>query len=153
MTDTDTFAQQHRLENRRAHVLRFLWILGRHGRFEKDKNASLAVDANTYEANRGTEKSLAISSFVKDPVFKVLSDFGVRCEIVRLEGVKNEDLTTGTGYLRSKGWIMRMSFDQKIGGVAALDALQTYTTKLDKKYGKKAFQYFSDADMQILIEK
>lgn len=151
MTDTDTFAQQHRLENRREHVLRFLWILGRYGRFEKEKNASLMVDARTYEANRGTEKTLAIWPFVKDTVFKVLSDFGIHCERVALKGVQEADLTTGTGYLRSKGWIMRMLFDQQIGGVAALEALQTYTAKLDKKYGKKAFQRFSDADMQILI--
>jgi len=67
--------------------------------------------------------------------------------------VPNKDLTTGTGYLRSKGWVMRMTFDEKAGGIAALEALQTYTTRLDEKYGKKAFQHFSDADMQILVEK
>jgi len=151
LTDTDTFAQQHRLESRKAHVLRFLWILGRYGKLEK--SAYLVVDAKTYEANRGSEKSLAIWSFVKDTVFKVLSEFGVRCERVALEGVKEEDLTTGTGYLRSKGWVMKMLFDEKIGGVATLKALQTYTRRIDEKYSKKAFQHFSDADMQILLEK
>ena len=153
LTDTDTFAQHHRLKNRMAHVLRFLWILGRYGKFEKEKSAYLMVDAGTYEANRGSEKTLAIWFFVKDTVFKVLSEFGVCCERVALEGVKEEDLATGTGYLRSKGWVMRMSFKEKIGGVAALKALQTYTGKLDEKYGKKAFQHFSDADMRILFEK
>jgi len=147
---TDTFAQRHRLENRRAHVLRFLWILGRYGKFEKVKSAHLVVDAATYEANRGSEKTLAIWSFVKETVFKVLSEFGVCCERVALKGVKEEDLATGTGYLRSKGWVMRMSFEEKIGGTAALKALQTYTQRLDEKYGKKAFQHFSEADMQIL---
>jgi hypothetical protein len=151
MTNTDTFAQHHRLENRRAHILRFLWILGRYGRIEKEKQAALVVDAKTYQANRGTEKMLAIWSFVKDTVFKVLSDFQVYCERDALEGVKEEDLATGTGYLRNKGWTIRMSFDQQIGGIAALEALQTYTVKLDKKYGKKAFRHFSDADIQILI--
>jgi len=28
LRDTDTFAQHHKLVNRRAHVLRFLWVLG-----------------------------------------------------------------------------------------------------------------------------
>ncbi len=151
LRDTNTFAQQHTLESRRAHVLRFLWILGRYGKFEKEKSASLVVDAGSYEANRGSEKSLAIWSFSKDTVFKVLSEFGVRCERVALSGVKEEDLVTGTGYLRSRGWVMRMSFEEKIGGTIALNALQTYTLKLDVKYGKKAFQHFSSADMQILL--
>lgn len=153
MLDTDTFAQQYRLEDRRAHVLRFLWILGRYGKFEKQKSPHLVVDARTYEANRGNEKTLAIWSFVKDTVFKVLSEFGVCCERVALKGVKEKDLTTGTGYLRSRGWVMKMSFEEKIGGTNALIALQTYVRKLDEKFGKKAFQHFSDADMQILSEK
>jgi len=150
LRDTDTFAQQHRLENRRAHVLRLLWILGRYGKFEKEMSPPLVVDARTYEANRGSEKTLAIWSFVKDAVFKALSEFGVCCERVALKGVKEEDLATGTGYLRSNGWVMEMSFEERIGGTAALKALQTYTRRLDGKYGKKAFKHFSDADMQIL---
>jgi hypothetical protein len=149
---TDTFAQQHKLENLRAHVLRFLWILGNYGKFEKEKSTHLVVDAGTYIANRGSEKTLAIWSFVQDTVFKVLSEFGVSCERVALKGVKEEDLVTGTGYLRSKGWVMKMSFEEKIGGRAALKALQTYIRRVDEKYCKKAFQHFQDADMQILFE-
>jgi len=34
---------------------------------------------------------------------------------------------------------MKMSFEEKIGGLAALKALQTYTRRLDEEYGKKAF--------------
>ncbi len=149
----DTFAQQHTLENLRVHVLRFLWILGSCGKLEKDKCAHLVVDAGTYFANRGSEKTLAIWPFVQDTVFKVLSEFGVCCERVALKGVKDEDLTTGTGYLRYKGWVIRMSFEDKIGGTVALKAFQTYTQRLDKKYGNKAFKHFSKAEMQILIEK
>ena len=149
---TDTFAQFHKLEDRRAHVLRFLWILGSYGNFEKDKGAHLAVDARTYLANRGSEKTLAIWSFLKDTVFKVLSKFGVCCELVALKGVKEEDLATGTGYLRSKGWVMKMCFEEKTGGSAALEALQKYTRRLDKKHGSKASQHFRDADMQILFD-
>jgi hypothetical protein len=149
---TDTFAQQHKLENLRAHVLRFLWILGSCGKFEQEKSTHLVVDAGTYFANRGSEKTLAIWSFVEDTVFKGLSEFGVCCERVALKGVKEEDLTTGTGYLRYKGWVMKMSFEEKIGGTAALKALQTYIRRVDKKYGKKALQHFQDADMQTLFE-
>jgi hypothetical protein len=153
MRDTDTFAQQHRLINRRAHVLRFLWILGCYGKFEREMNAHLVVDAGTYEANRGSEKKLVIWSFVKETVFKVLSEFGVCCERVALKGVKEEDLVTGTGYMRSKGWIMKMSFDEKIGGKATIKALQEYSRRLNEEFGRKAFKHFLDANMQILLEK
>jgi hypothetical protein len=153
LRDTDTFAQQHSLETRRAHVLRFLWILGRYGKFETEKRACLVVDARAYEANRGSEKTLAIWSFVKDTVFKAVSELGVYCERVALKGVKEEDLATGTGYLRSKGWVMTMSLEGERGGTAALKALQTYTRRLDEEYGKKAFQHFADTDMRVLLNK
>ena len=152
LQDTDTFAQQHKLEKQKAHILRFLWILGNYGKFEKEKGTYLVVDAETYLANRGKEKTLSIWSFVEDIVFKGLSNFGVSCERVALKEVKNEDLTTGTGYLRNRGWVMRMAFDEKIGGTAALKALQTYVKRLDKDYGSKAFQRFRNADMRILLD-
>ena len=152
LQDTDTFAQQHTLENQKAHLLRFLWILGNYGEFEKAKSTHLVVDAETYQASRGREKTLAIWSFVEDVVFKVLAEFGVCCERVALKGVMTEDLTTGTGYLRKRGWIMRMSFEEQIGGVAALKSLQTYAKKLDKKYGSRAFQRFREADMKLLLD-
>ena len=150
---TDTFAQRHKLENLRANVLRFLWILGSCGRLEKERRGCLVVDTRTYFANRGSEKTLAIWSFVQDAVFRILSEFGVCCERVALKGVKEEDLTTGTGYLRYKGWVMKMLFEEKIGGTATLKAFQTYTRRLAEKHGKKAFKRFSTADMQILTEK
>jgi hypothetical protein len=69
-----------------------------------------------------------------------------------LKGVKNEDLTTGTGYLRKKGWVMTMSFKESIGGTATLKALQTFIKKLDKKFESRAFKRFTKIDMQILLE-
>ena len=151
LRDTDTFAQQHKLENRKAHVLRFLWILAKYGEFEKEKGTQLVVDAETYQANRGKEKTLSIWTFVEDVVFKVLAEFGVRCERSALKGVKNEELTTGTGYLRKRGWVMKMSLDEKIGGASALTAMQAYAKRLDKKYGSKAFKRFRQADMTVLF--
>ena len=151
LSDTDTFAQHHKLENLKIHVAKFLWILGAYGKFEIEKNAALVVDAKTYMANRGNQKTLAIWSFVKDHVFRALAEFGVCCELIALTEVKEEDLTTGTGYLRNKGWVMTMSFMDDIGGVAALNALQNYIQKLENKYGKKSFRYFVDANMQVLL--
>lgn len=150
MQNADTFSQHHRLESRKAHVFRFLWIIGRYGEFEDRKKAHLALDPRTFLANRGSEKSLAIWSFLKDIVFSALSEFGIFCELIALEGVKEKDLTTGTGYLRYTGWFVRMSFNENTGGSAALKALQKYTQRLDEKYSKKAFQLFRDADLRVL---
>jgi len=90
---------------------------------------------------------------VEETVFDVLGRFGVLCERVALKGAKQEDLATGTGYLRSKGWIMKMSFDKQIGGTKALKALQIYARRLDEKHSRKAFQRFLEADMEVLCEK
>jgi hypothetical protein len=152
MRDADTFSQHHKLENRKAHVFRFLWILGRYGKLEKEKKAHLVIDARTFLANRGSEKTLAIWDFLQNTVFAALSEFGITCERMVLEGVKEKDITTGTDYLRYAGWTIRMSFDEKIGGLSALEALQKYAKKIDEEYGKKAFQHFRDADMQFLAK-
>ena len=152
LKNTDTFAERHKLENRKAHIMRFLWILANYGRFNESESC-LIVDAETYQANRGKEKKLSIWSFVKDVVFNFLYEFGIRCKRIALKGVKDVDLTTGTGYLRKRGWKMSVSFDERIGGVAVLKSLQTYAKKLDNKYGSKAFAYFRNSNMNILIDK
>jgi len=114
---------------------------------------TLVVDAQTYIDNRGNEKTLASWPFVKDVILKILSEFGVHSERVALKGVKEKSLITPGGYLRSKGWTMRMNFDEKAGGFASLKALQTYAKQLGDKYGTKAFQHFSNANMQILSDR
>jgi hypothetical protein len=122
------------------------------GKNKKEIGAFLEVDAKTFLANRGNEKTLAIWSFLRDTVFKVLLDFGVHCERIAAKGIKEKDLETGTGYLRDKGWVMKMSLDKKVGEVLVLKALQRYAKKLDAKYGKKAFSRFLEADMHVLAE-
>jgi len=151
LRDTDTFAQHHTLEKQKAHVLRFLWIFGTYGVLDDD-NSCLVVDPNPYLTNRGSEKQLAIWPFLKDVIFKALSELGVCCTRVALPGVKIEDLTTGTGYLRNKSWMLKMSFENRIGESKVLKALQFYCKKLDIKYNKKAFQHFRVADMLALSE-
>ena len=151
LENTDTFAERNKLKNRKAHILRFLWILGNYGKFDKS-DSYLVVDAEIYQTNRRKEKTLSIWSFVKDIVFNFLAEFGVNCERITLTGVKDEDLTTGTGYLRKRGWKMSISFEERIGGVTALKELQTYAKELDKKFGSKAFTHFRNADMNILLD-
>ncbi|MDG6222629.1 MAG: DUF3795 domain-containing protein [Candidatus Bathyarchaeota archaeon] len=151
LRDTDTFAQHYTLEKQRTHVLRFLWIFGENGKLNPE-SSQIVVDSKTYLDNRGTEKQLAIWSFAQGVVFKELLKFGVNCERVALKGVKIADLITGTGYLRNKGWVMSMSFENKIGGLDVLNALHVYCKKLAEKFGKKGFQRFCVVDMGVLSE-
>ena len=85
-------------------------------------------------------------SRVKD-YCRALEGYGVHCEHVPL---MEEGWLTPGGALRREGWFMKMSFDDNAGGVSALNALQSYTTRLGEKYGKRAFKYFSQADMRVL---
>lgn len=150
--DSDTFAQHHTLENQRVHIFRFLWILGKYGRIKNERSPRLVVDAETYLAHRGREKRLAIWSFVETKVFKVLADVGVYCERVTLTGVKKEDLTTDTGYLRKRGWIMNVAFSDTLG-TKSLKIFQKYIQNLDQQYGTKAFRHFQKADMSIILKR
>jgi len=149
LSGTDTFPQQQRLENRRPHFLRFLWIFGRHGELKQDDGAHLIVDAKTYIDNRGSETTLATWTYVNDVIFKVLPEFGIHAELI--PSIKR--WKTEMEGLRQKGWTMRLSFDESAGGVDALRALQTYTRKLDDKHGKRAFRYFRDIDMRVLTRE
>lgn len=150
LRDTDTYAQQMRLKNRRQIFLRFLWMFGLHGGLKEENGSHLEIDSKTYIANR-KEDSLAIWDNV-DTVFKVLQEFGVQCEHVPLTEKKHgrKGWLTPGGYMRDKGWFMKMSFDDEAGGASALKALKRYTTELSEKYGNRGFRYFSSVDMRVL---
>jgi hypothetical protein len=146
VTDTDTFAQQQRLKRRIPYFLRFLWIFGRFG---ESKDDTIEVDAKSFMDNRKKETSLAELPYVETVIFKILPTFGVQCMFIPEKGGKKGP-NTPTGYLRESGWSMTLSFDEKTGGAPALKAFQTYSTKLGKKYGKRAFNYFKNVDMRVL---
>ena len=69
LSDTDTFAQHHKLEKHKAHVLRFLWIFGNYGKLDSERT-SLVVDAKTYQDNRGTEKNALYLVFCQECCFQ-----------------------------------------------------------------------------------
>jgi hypothetical protein len=141
--DGVSYARQAMLEKRRRHLLKMLWAFGRFGEFKEEGGSHLVIDSGTYLA-QGIHSGY---SRLKD-YCKALEKYGVRCEHVPL---KEEGWLTPTGALRKEGWFIKMSFEDDAGGVSALDALRSYTTRLEE-YGEKAFRYFSKADMQILGE-
>lgn len=147
LEDVDLYAQQKRLRSWIQHVLRFMWILGRFG---TPRETKFSIDSKDYMNNRGTEKSLGILSFAEN-VFKVVKEFGIHVEYILTEEGKKKGATTPTGYLRERGWSLVVSVDQTVND-QILKALHTYAGALDKKYGNKAFQHFSRADMHVLAE-
>ena len=83
--------------------------------------------------------------------FAILKELGVHCEHVPLTKKKTSWLTA-RGHLRKTGWFIRVVFNRTIEGMTTLKALKSYATRLDEKYGNRAFRYFSNADMQVLRE-
>jgi hypothetical protein len=86
---------------------------------------------------------------VKD-YLKALGEHGVHCEHVPLT---EEGWLTPKGALRKGGWLIRLSFNDDAGGAPALKALRSYTAKLHEQHGKRAFRYFSRADMRVLSQE
>jgi hypothetical protein len=130
------------LTERRRHLLRMLWTFGRFGEPREEGGSHLAIDSETYLA----QKIQSSYSQVMD-YFKTLGEYGVYCEHVPLT---EEGWLTPKGALRKGGWFMKLSFGDEAGGAPALKALQSYTARLDEEYGKRAFRYFSSADMRVL---
>ena len=125
-------------------MLKILWAFGRFGELKEEGGPHLVIDSETYLA----QKIHSGYSRVKD-YFRVLGEYGVRCEHVPLTV---EGWLTPTGALRKGGWFIKMSFDDDAGGASALNALQSYAARLGENYGKRAFRYFSQADMRVLVK-
>jgi len=144
--DADTYVMQERLKKRRHYFLKLLWTFGLLGELKEEGGLHLVLDGDIY-----LEQKLAGRySTVVDHYFKALEEYGVHCEIVPL--METGWLTPG-GTLTKHGWLMKMAFDDSAGGVAVPTALKGYTATLDEKYGKRAFRYFSKADMRVLNEQ
>ncbi|MHA2314157.1 MAG: hypothetical protein ACXACF_02565 [Candidatus Hermodarchaeia archaeon] len=148
LKDTDILPQQHRLKTRISHLLRFLWIFARYGKCKAENGGHIIIEPEVYLDNRGSERGLGNWSTVKEIVLKNLEEYGVQGELVELA----EGWATPTMSFRKQGWKMKLSFDDKIGGLATLKAFQEYAMKLDAKYRKRAHRYFKDADMRVLSE-
>ncbi len=146
--DADLAIQQHRLKNRVKHLFRFIWIFAIQGKWIETNGGSLVVDSETFLKNRGSESGLSHWVRLEETIFPNLAKAEVQAKLVEL----TPDWKVPTGYLRSTGWEMKLSFTKKIGVGTSLRALQTYGKKLDEKYGKRAFRYFADVDMRLLAE-
>lgn len=129
-TNADTYATQAAFKKRRRFTYNVLWLFGRLGELTEDDGAYLVVKGEM---------------FMREKKRRNLTRWKQHSEILKDYGVH-----VGRVPLNEKEWVLRLSFDPEVGGVAELKALQRYTAILDEKYGKKALQHFSKADMQVL---
>jgi hypothetical protein len=146
--DADLAPQQHRLKTRVKTLFRFIWIFAIFGKLSQTDEAALVIDAETFQKNKKSETALSRWDALEQMVFPTLAKIGLQAELVELA----EEWKVPTGYLRNKGWEIKLAFTKKSGGKTSLKALQTYGKKLTEKYGKRAFRYFKDVDMRALTE-
>ena len=147
----DTYAQQIVLKKRKQWMLKLLWTFGLFGELKEEGSAHLIIDSETYSAQKLTPQWSKVKLYLE-----IIKECGVHCEVIPVA----KDWLLPSGWIRSKRagdkvvpWYMKMSFDDKAGGVSALKALKRYTARLDEKYGKRAFTYFSKADMRVLLKE
>lgn len=154
LKDTDVYAQQERLKSRIKQFLRFLWIFGTYA--EKDfDNDSLIIDAKSYLNNRRSESSLGNWPYLEEVLIKNFELIGLKCEPIQLskERIGSKGWITPTGALRDRNWKIIISTISKYAGTKLLNALFEYCQKLDTKYDKRSFSYFTKADLRVLLEK
>ena len=146
----DTYAQQEVLKKRKQWMLKLLWAFGLFGEFKKEGDSHLIIDSKTFSAQKLTAQWSKVKFY-----FEILKQYGVHCEVIPVA----EDWLLPLGWLRGKRandksapWLIKISFDDNVGGILALRALKSYATKLNVKYSENAFRYFSKADMRVLSE-
>jgi len=141
-----SYAQQFILKKNRKQLLKILWTFGRYGELKEENDGSHLILTSEIYAN---QKIGSYYSKVQE-YCGLLEKYGINSEIVPLQ---ESDWKTPAGALRKTGWLMKLSVDEKSGGDLTINALKNYAVKLDEKYGKNAFRYFSKADMRVLIVK
>jgi hypothetical protein len=142
VADGVSYARQKKLKKRRRELLRILWAFGLFGEPEEDGGPHLVIDGETYLAQKMHSGYSRMQEY-----FEALEKHGVHCEHVPLT---EEGWLTPGGALRKRGWCMKISFGDKAGGPSVLRALRRYASRLDEKYGERAFRHFSRADMGVL---
>ena len=145
-----SYAQAEVQKGMRSHLLKILWCFGGFGEFEEEGNA-LLLDHKIYLAQKIHSSHDRVQGY-----FETLGGYGVHCKVIPI----NEDRwLTPTGALRRQGardpsppWVMKMSFDDRIGGGETLSALQAYSTALMDAYGKTAYRRFVRADFSVMLD-
>lgn len=153
LSNIDTIAGQEMLLAHREVLLRLLWIIARNG---KMKDAKILVDSITINANRAGTSRFPTTEAAWLRWLDMVSGTGFIAEMEFFTRETNK-IMTPTGWLRERipdtgeaVWSLKVSFEDTLGGIDSLKALQSYAKILDKKRGKTAFAAFKKAEMHFL---
>jgi len=135
------YAMLQTLEGKREQLLKILWTIIFYGTVKTGNY--LELDAKTFLSQRigGMYNKLLEN-------FNELKKYGLYCEIIPLV---DKGWLTPLGGLKKEGWIIKLTFGEQPDGIKELRTFKEYVLRLDKKYGRQAFRYFSKADMNIMI--
>jgi hypothetical protein len=142
--DNISYAGKAAAAKTRRDIIRLVWAFGRLGERREQGGPHLALDSETYLAQKIHSSFARVKSYLE-----AMGEYDARGEHVPLA---KDGWLTPKNSLKRRGWYLKLSFEDAVGGALALDALQLYTAKLDEAYGKQAFRRFSRADMRVLLE-
>ena len=143
VSDNVSYARKFTLEKNRKRLFKILWAFSRFGELNEADGTYLMLSSEVYSSQQISSYYSKVQDYIG-----LFEQYGVHCEIVPLQ---KKGWLTPTGALRNTGWLMKLAINEKIAGSLTIKALQNYALKLDGKYGKNAFRYFSKADMRVLI--
>ncbi len=138
-----SFARYLAIKKMRELLLKVIWTIALFGKFKETNSAYLEIDGKTLISQK-----IPCMYYRLKNSFEKLKTSKVFCDIIPLD---TKRWLTPTGALRNEGWKTVMSFGSDISDIAALGTLKKYVTRLDGKYGSKAFAYFNRADLNPMI--
>jgi hypothetical protein len=152
LKDTDTLAVKELLKERRAVLLRSLWIAANFGEL---KDGSLVVDSISINTHKKGTSGFPTSEGGWRRWIDNLSHVGIKGEMI-LAPLDKSELTSPIGWLRERipgtddpVWHLKVTFDSKHGGPESVKMLQAYAQLLTDEYDRKAYSRFVKADMRL----
>jgi hypothetical protein len=135
------YARLQAIEYKREQFIKILWAVGNFGIFNKS-HGYIELDSNTFMTQK-------IHGMFYNVLLDYISDFkeyDIHCEIVP---IIEKGWQTPLGGLRKEGWVFRLKFGDLLG-TETLQVFKDYATRLNTKYGNKAFKIFNTADLSIM---
>lgn len=135
------YARLQAIEYKREQFIKILWAVGNFGIYNKS-HGYIELDSNTFMTQK-------IHGMFYNVLLNYIHDFkkyDIHCEIVPLI---EKGWQTPLGGLRKVGWVFRLKFGDLLG-TETLQIFKDYTTRLNTKYGNKAFKIFNTADLSIM---
>ena len=112
----------------------------------------MSIEPDAYLKLLGGVKELEDSNYLQKALFKLMNEFGIKCELI----ITAKDKYGKNGWLKESGkllktgWYLTIAFTKKAGDSNMLQALKQFATKTVEKFGKKAISHFTMIDMTVL---